>query len=75
MRESLGRFQEIAERIEDVFYIVEPSSGHVLYVSPAFDRIFGRALAQEGDPSWVPWIHEEDRRARSKGARARGAGR
>jgi PAS domain S-box-containing protein len=61
VRESLGRFQEIAERIEDVFYIVEPSSGHVLYVSPAFDRIFGRALAQGGDSSWVPWIHDEDR--------------
>jgi two-component system cell cycle sensor histidine kinase/response regulator CckA len=61
VRDSLRRFQEIAERIEDVFYVMEPASGQVLYVSPAFDRIFGRSLSQEGGPSWAPWIHTDDR--------------
>src|SRR5581483_5271225 len=65
LRESLLRFQQIADRIEDVFYIAEASTGRGLYVSPAFQRIFGLQGPPEGaqrDPrAWLARVHPEDR--------------
>ncbi len=63
VRESLARFQEIADRIQDIFYIAVPSTGRVLYVSPAFTRVFGRSLEEAGteQKTWLPWVHPDDR--------------
>lgn len=45
-RDSLNeiewRFRELAETIEEVFYIVDAQAGRILYVSPAFERVWGR---------------------------------
>jgi PAS domain S-box-containing protein len=73
IRESLARLRQIAERIEDIFYIAEPSSGRLLYVSPAFTRVFGREVRQVEDRmSWLSFIHPDDtERVRSALARAR----
>lgn len=43
LRESEERFREITENIDDVFWISEPEfGGRIHYVSPAFERIWGR---------------------------------
>jgi PAS domain S-box-containing protein len=62
LRETLTRFQQIADRIEDIFYIVEPSSGRLVYVSPAFAVVFRRSLDEiEAAGSWMAWVHPDDR--------------
>lgn len=62
LRESEARFRQIAEHIEDLFYVRE-SSGVTSYVSPAFERVWGRTASElSGNPSaWLATIHPEDR--------------
>ena len=63
LRESEKRFRKLAETISDVFWIANLDLSHVQYVSPAYERIWGRtseSLYQ--DPhSWGSAIHPEDR--------------
>jgi PAS domain S-box-containing protein len=40
---SEGRFRELAENIHDVFYNVDPRTGRLLYISPAYEKIWGRS--------------------------------
>ena len=40
---SEARFRELAENINDVFYNVETASHSVLYVSPAYEKLWGRS--------------------------------
>ncbi|HEX8394555.1 MAG TPA: PAS domain S-box protein [Longimicrobium sp.] len=40
VRESERRFRDIAENVRDIFWTASPT-GELLYVSPAFERIFG----------------------------------
>lgn len=39
--ENAWRFQQLADLLEEVFYVVEPESGRTLYVSPSFERVWG----------------------------------
>ncbi|SFU73956.1 multi-sensor signal transduction histidine kinase [Polaromonas sp. YR568] len=40
---SEARFRELAENINDVFYNVDPRTGRLLYISPAYEKIWGRS--------------------------------
>lgn len=40
---SEARFRELAENIHDVFYNVDPRTGRLLYVSPGYERVWGRS--------------------------------
>jgi PAS domain S-box-containing protein len=62
-RESEERFQQLAESIDDVFYLLDSGRRRLLYVSPAYEKIWGRPLADlERKPSaWQEGIHPEDR--------------
>ena len=40
---SEARFRELAENIEDVFYNVDPHTGQTLYISPGYEKIWGRS--------------------------------
>lgn len=62
LEESNERFREMAEAIDDVFYVRE-TSGEVSYLSPACTRLFGRspeALRSMGS-TFADVVHEEDR--------------
>src|ERR1700685_874243 len=39
--ESEARFRQLAETIDEVFFLVNPSLTEMLYVSPAYENIFG----------------------------------
>src|SRR5262245_28855183 len=39
-RSSESRFRQLAESIDDVFFLFERSSNQFLYVSPAYERVF-----------------------------------
>ena len=62
LRESEQRFRDIAENITEVFWLTN-SSQEVIYVSPAYEEIWGRTCeACYANPSdFVDGIHEEDR--------------
>jgi PAS domain S-box-containing protein len=63
LRESDAQFRVISENITDAFWIRSPDMREVRYVSPAFQRIWGRpAKTLYGAPhKWVEFIVPEDR--------------
>jgi len=65
MHESQARFQEVASAIPLVLWILDPHSNQVPYVSPGFEKIWGRSLP---DPAiafevFRDSIHPDDREA------------
>jgi PAS domain S-box-containing protein len=63
IRESEERFRQLAENIEDVFWLVDASATRMIYVSPAYERIWGRSCQSlyHEPRSWLEAIHPEDR--------------
>lgn len=60
--ESEGRFRQLAETVQDVFWIFCPRSETVLYVSPAYETIWGRSpqTLYDNPHSWMEAICPED---------------
>jgi PAS domain S-box-containing protein len=63
LRASEERFRELAENIQEVFWISDTAKFQILYVSPAYETIWGRTCEQlYQDPrAWLEAIHPEDR--------------
>lgn len=63
LRESELRFRQLAENISEAFWLADQSTSEVLYVSPAYEEIWGRsAQALLSSPSdWLEAVHPEDR--------------
>ncbi|HVY61334.1 MAG TPA: PAS domain S-box protein, partial [Planctomycetota bacterium] len=63
LRESEERFRQLAENINAVFWMTTADQKQLLYLSPAFEEIFGRTresvLARP--ESWLEGIHPDDR--------------
>ncbi|MGE4219259.1 MAG: PAS domain-containing protein [Alphaproteobacteria bacterium] len=62
LRDSDERFRQLAENIEEVVWMRDPASGDILYVSPAYERIWGRSCAAlYRDPdTWIAAVHKDD---------------
>ncbi len=77
LRDSEERFREIAETVEEVFWIGDARGERVFYVNPAYERVWGRPRAALlAEPQvWRSAIHPDDRDrvARAAGGQA-GAG-
>ncbi len=60
---SETRFKELAENINEVFWMTDPTGHEMLYVSPVFERIWGRTCESlyAAPQSWQDAIHPEDR--------------
>jgi PAS domain S-box-containing protein len=63
LRQSEERFKLIAENIDEVVWSFNIAAGGKLYVSPAYDRIWGRSreTLQENPRLIIDSIHPEDR--------------
>jgi PAS domain S-box-containing protein len=64
LRESEERFRQLAEHIDHVFWIRTPGARTMEYVSPAYERVWGRsaeALYSEPD-AWLHHVLPSDRR-------------
>lgn len=64
LRASERRFRQLADNIEDVFWLTDPGPPvRVLYVSPAFETIWGYPAEEiYADPDlWLKSAHPEDR--------------
>jgi len=63
LRESEARFRELAENIDEVFWISDPKSHRKIYISPAYETIWGRTCrsAYDSQRTWLDAVHAEDR--------------
>ena len=62
LRESEERFRQLAENIREVFFLIDASTGDILYVSPAYEEVWERSAASlYADPqSWLDAVHRDD---------------
>ncbi len=63
LRESELRFRELAENINEVFWITNPNTRELLYVNPSYERIWGFTCESlyQSPRSWLESIHPDDR--------------
>ncbi len=63
LQESEARFRQLAEGIESVFWTADKEMGAMTYVSPAYERIWGRQISSFGTEARLFYgaVHEEDR--------------
>lgn len=63
LRENAEIFRQITENIQEVFFICAIDYSQVLYISPAYEQIWGRSCESLycNPTSWLDAIHPEDR--------------
>ncbi len=63
LRESEKRFRQLAETIEEVFWMTDPSGAEMIYISPAYEKIWHRTCASlyAAPLSWLEAVHPDDR--------------
>jgi len=63
LRESEERFRELAENIDEVFWLSDLKHTTIFYVSPAYEKLWGRSCNSlyASPRSWMDAIHPEDR--------------
>jgi len=63
LRESEERFRQMAESIEDVFWLKDLRADRMIYVSPAYEKTWGpsRESLYASPHSWADVIHSDDR--------------
>jgi two-component system cell cycle sensor histidine kinase/response regulator CckA len=61
-RSNDERFRQLAENIQEAFWLTDPTSTTTLYISPAYERIFGRSCRQRYADArdWQHALHPED---------------
>ena len=63
LRESERRFRQLAESIREVFWMTDVDKTRVLYVSPAYERVWGRSCESlvRTPSEWLEGVHPDDR--------------
>ena len=63
LRESELKFRLVTETIEDVFWMSTPGVQKMIYISPAYEKIWGRSLESlyKAPMSFLEVVHSEDR--------------
>ena len=63
LRQSEERFRQVAENIHEMFWLTDPDKSEVLYVSQAYEEIYGRSAVSlyQTPQSWLDAIHPDDR--------------
>jgi len=74
LREGELNFRHFAENIHEVFWIANVDISKTIYVSPAYEKIWGQTCESlYADPrSWTRSIHPEDRQRVVEGITSRG---
>jgi PAS domain S-box-containing protein len=62
LRNSEETFRQLAENIREVFFIVTPGGDKTIYISPAYEPIWGRTCesAYQNPMSWAEAVHPDD---------------
>lgn len=62
LRASETRFQQMTESIDDAFWMMNAQTQEIIYISPQYEKIWGRPI--ENLKQWSDWIeaiHPDDR--------------
>lgn len=64
LKESEENFRQIAETIEEVFWIIDTKMREIIYISPAYEEIWGLSCESlyKNPKSWIDSIHPDDRK-------------
>ncbi len=59
---SEEKFRQLAENVREVFWMLSPATGEMIYVSPAYEQVWGRSCASlYANPlDWAEAIHPSD---------------
>ena len=62
-RESEERFRQMAEAIDEVFWVTSADKKKVLYVSPAYEKTFGRSAEHlyNNPDTYLEFLHPDDK--------------
>ena len=62
LRASELRFRQMAEHVNEVFFVVDIAESRSLFTSPTWSQIWGRPIEESEDRSiWFDAIHKDDR--------------
>jgi PAS domain S-box-containing protein len=63
LHESEELFRQVTESISEVFWMTDVAKNKMIYVSPGYDKIWGRTCARlyESPWEWLEAIHPDDR--------------
>jgi len=63
LRSSEERFRQLADNLRQVFWMVDVTSRELIYVSPAYEEIWGRTCKSlyANNLDWLEAVHPEDR--------------
>ena len=64
LKSSEEKFRQMTENIQEVFWIIDPKMSQLLYISPAYQNVWGcsRESLFDNPRSWIESIHPEDRK-------------
>jgi len=76
LAESEQRFRQLADNVREVFYVASVDPSRMLYVSPAYEAVWGRpsATLYADHGEWMASVHPDDRRAVAEGFARRESG-
>ncbi len=65
LRKTMQQLRQLAENITDAFWIRDSEETRMVYVSPAYEKIWGRSCKDlyQSPHAWLEAIHPEDREA------------
>jgi PAS domain S-box-containing protein len=63
LKKSEQRFRQFAEAVKEVFYILDLAERRAIYVSPAYEAVFGQSMSliYANAMSWMDVVHPADR--------------
>lgn len=63
LRTSEERFRQLAENINEAFWITDIAKHQMIYISPAYEKIWGRTCDSlyQSPQTWLDAIHPDDR--------------
>lgn len=77
VRQSEERFRLMAQASEDVFWMSTPGIGQMLYISPAYEKLWGKTCISlyRNPQSFLEAVHPEDREMLIAGIKGHAEGR
>lgn len=63
LRSSEDNFRQLTENIREVFFLTTPELDQMLYISPAYEEVWGRTTESlyQQPLSWLDSVHPDDR--------------